>query len=169
MRFLRINNACIFRNKTDNECNAMNKRINFEDTLFVLNLRIRMIRDLFKLDTDADVFYRQTMNDIEFIGSILEILTEKFVANLKFLDRETEADNILDSEWQFNQLLNEITSNSSPFTATLFPELPVITGKLRNDSAKRKKQIDESYVPAEQVSNEPVVSHAELNGLLGSA
>ncbi|MCL2800210.1 MAG: hypothetical protein FWD28_00445 [Treponema sp.] len=147
----------------------MNKRINFEDTIFILNVRIRMIRDLMQLDTDAEVFYRQTMGDIEFISMVLDILTDKFVANLKFLDRETEADNILDAEWQYNQLLNEITSNSSPFTPALFPELPVIIAKLKTDSVKRKKQIEESYVPSEQTSNEPVVSHAELNGLLGSA
>jgi hypothetical protein len=147
----------------------MNKRINFEDTIFILNVRIRMIRDLMQLDTDADVFFRQTAGDIEFINSVLEMLTDKFVANLKFLDRETEADNILDAEWQFNQLLNEISSNSSPFTPGLFPELPSLVAKIRAESIKRKKLIEESYVPAEYSMNEPVVSHAELNGLLGSA
>ena len=147
----------------------MNKRINFEDTIFILNVRIRMLRDLMQLDTDAEVFYRQTMGDIEFIGVCLDTLTEKFVANLKFLDRETEADNILDAEWQFGQLLNEMSGNSSPFTPSLFPEMPALIGKLRTDSIKRKKSIEESYVPAENSAPEPVVSHAELNGLLGSA
>ena len=128
-----------------------------------------MIRDLMQLDTDAEVFYSQTMGDLEFISSVLDMLAEKFAANIKFLDRETEADNILDAEWQFGQLLNEISSNSSPFTASLFPELPVLTARLRTESIKRKKLIDESYIPAEQSMSEPVVSHAELNGLLGSA
>jgi len=122
-----------------------------------------------QLDADADLFYRQTVGDIEFISVCLEALTEKFVANIKFLDRETEADNILDAEWQFGQLLNEMSGNSSPFTAQLFPEMPATIGKLRADSNKRKKQIEESYVPAENSIPEPVVSHAELNGLLGSA
>jgi len=147
----------------------MNKRINFEDTIFILNVRIRMIRDLMQLDTDAEVFYKQTTGDIEFISSCLDMLSDKFVANLKFLDRETEADNILDAEWQFGQLLNEISSNLSPFAPNLFPELPSLISRLRTDSNKRKKLIDESYVPSEQATNEPVVSHAELNGLLGSA
>jgi len=145
----------------------MNKRINFEDTLFILNVRIRMIRDLMRLDTDSNIFYRQTMSDIEFISAVMDMLTDKFVENLKFLDRETEADNILDAEWQFSQLLNEISNGSSPFAANLFPEITVLIGKLRTDSAKRKKLIDESYVPADSSITEPVVSHAELNGLLG--
>jgi hypothetical protein len=147
----------------------MNKRINFEDTIFILNVRIRMIRDLMQLDTDPNLFYRQTVTDIEFISSVMDMLTEKFVENMKFLDRETEADNIMDAEWQFGQLLNEIVSNSSPFSPGIFTDIPTLITKLRADSLKRKRLIEESYVPADSSITEPVVSHAELNGLLGSA
>jgi hypothetical protein len=152
----------------DNHYNSMNKRINFEDTIFILNIRIRMIRDLLRLDTDETLFYPQTMKDIEFINSVLEMLSEKFLANLKFLDRETEADNLLDAEWQFNQLLNDISSNSSPFSGDRFPELQTLIEKLRKDNLKRRKQVEDSSVPSGQSTSEPVVSNAELNGLLGS-
>jgi hypothetical protein len=147
----------------------MNKRINFEDTIFILNVRIRMIRDLLHLDTDTGLFLRQTITDIEFISSALDMLSEKFVANIKFLDRETEADNLSDAEWQFSQLLNEISNNSSPFSPARLPETQIWIDKFRKESAKRQKQIDESCVPMKQNVKEPVVSHAELNGLLGSA
>jgi len=146
----------------------MNKRINFEDTIFILNVRIRMIRDLMRLDIDSNIFYRQTMGDLEFISSVLDILIGKFLENLKFLDREVEADNILDVEWQFSQIINEISGNSSPFSPSLYPEMPAIIARLRTDSLNRKKQLDESYVPTESAIAEPVVSNAELNGLLGS-
>ena len=128
-----------------------------------------MVKDLLRLDVDPDIFYRQTTADMEFISSILDILTEKFLNNLKFLDRETEADNLLDAEWQFSQLLNEISNNTSPFTQIQQPETQAWINKLRNGSNTRKRQIEESYVPAEHSVSEPVVSHAELNGLLGSA
>jgi hypothetical protein len=147
----------------------MNKCINFEDTIFILNVRIRMIRDLIQLDTDTALFYVQTMNDIEFINSALDMLTEKFLDNMKFLDREAEADNILDAEWQFNQILNEISNNSSPFSSAVYPEILTRIANLRKNSAKRQKQIENSYVPTEHSMAEPVVSNAELNGLLGSA
>jgi len=147
----------------------MNKRINFEDTIFILNVRIRMIRDLLRLDTDTALFYDQTMGDIEFISSALDMLTGKFLDNLKFLDRETEADNLLDAEWQFSQILNEISNYSSPFSPAKFPQAQVLITKLKKDSVKRQKQIEDSYEPAEHSAAEPVVSHAELNGLLGSA
>jgi len=147
----------------------MNKRINFEDTIFILNVRIRMLRDLMHLDTDASLFYRQTIGDLEFINTVMEMLTVKFLENMKFLDRETEADNLLDAEWQIGQILNEISSNSGPFNPIIFTDLPAMITRLRKDSQKRQKQIEESYTPAENSMTEPVVSHAELNGLLGSA
>jgi len=147
----------------------MNKRINFEDIIFILNLRMRMIKDLLLLDTDSALFYRQTMADLEFISSMLYVITKKFLANLKFLDRETEADNLLDAEWQFSQLLNEISNNTSPYSQVYFPETQAVIDKLRSESVERKKQIEESYVPVEQSISEPVVTYAELNGLLGSA
>jgi hypothetical protein len=128
-----------------------------------------MIKDLLRLDTDEDIFYRQTMGDLEFINSVMDIMTEKFLANLKFLDREAEADNLLDAEWQFSQLLNEFSNKSSPFSTTRFNETQIWIDKFRKDSVKRKKQIEESSGPSEQSAAEPVVSNAELNGLLGSA
>jgi len=148
----------------------MNKRINFEDTIFILNTRIRMIHDLLRLDFDTAVFYNQTMGDLEFISTVLDTLTEKFLENLKFLDRETEADNLLDAEWQLSQLLNVVSNSSSPFNINRFPEAQAWINKLKKDSQRRQKQIEDSYEPnTEYSSAEPVVSHAELNGLLGSA
>ena len=147
----------------------MNKHINFEDTIFILNVRIRMIRDLLQLDIDPDLFIRQTLEDLEFINSVLGTLTEKFLANIKFLDRDTEADNLSDADWQFSQLLNEIVNNASHFSPSRFPEVRECIDKFRKESAKRQKTVEESCIPAEHTVIEPVVSHAELNGLLGSA
>jgi len=146
----------------------MNKRINFEDTLFILNVRIRMIRDLLRLDTDTAVFYRQTMADLEFINSVMDTLNTKFLDNLKFLDREVEADNILDTEWQFSQIVNEISGNTGLFPSSTFPDFSITMAKLRADTLRRKKSIEESYVPSDNSIAEPVVSNAELNGLLGT-
>jgi len=147
----------------------MNKRINFEDTIFILNVRIRMIRDLLRLDTDAGLFLQQTFEDLGFINSVLDTLTEKFLANVKFLELGTEAEDLSDAEWQFSQLLNETSNNASPFSTVRFPETQSQIDKFRKDSVKRQKLIDDAFVPAGHIAMEPVVSHAELNGLLGSA
>jgi len=146
----------------------MNKHINFEDTIFILNVRIRMIRDLMRLDTDSHLFYSQTMGDLEFISSVMDKLTEKFLNNMKILDRDVEADNILDAEWQFSQILNEISNNTSPFPQTSYPEMMTFIANMRKNSSKRQKQVEDSHVPTEHSMAEPVVSNAELNGLLGA-
>jgi len=128
-----------------------------------------MIKDLLRLDVDQVLFYRQTMGDLEFISSALDVMTEKFLANVKFLDREIESDNLLDTEWQFSQLLNELSNRSNPYSNAYFPETQTYIDKFRKESEKRRKQLEEASVPAEQSMTEPVVSNAELNGLLGSA
>jgi len=146
----------------------MNKRINFEDTIFILTVRIKMIKDLLRLDVDTGLFYRQTAGDMEFINSILDIMTEKFLANLKFLDRELEGDNLLDTEWQFSQLLNELSNNNCPYSQVNFTETLAWIEKLKTSSSKRRKQLEESSISVNHSTAEPVVSNAELNGLLGS-
>jgi len=128
-----------------------------------------MIKDLLRLDVDSALFYKQTMGDLEFISSTLDTMAEKFLTNMKFLDREIEADNLLDTEWRFSQLLNEISNRSSPYSSANFPETQTWVEKFMKESEKRKKQLEEASVPAEPSLTEPVVSNAELNGLLGSA
>ena len=128
-----------------------------------------MLRDLMRMDTDSNLFYGQTMGDLEFISSVMDVLAEKFLDNIKFLDREVEADNILDAEWQFSQILNEISNNSKLFSPVIYPEMLTIIANLRKNSSVRQKQIEESYIPTEHSTAEKVVTNAELNGLLGSA
>jgi hypothetical protein len=146
----------------------MNKQINFEDTIFILNVRMKMIQDLLRLDTETEVFLNQTLSDLEFISSVLEMLTEKLIANNKLIDRETEADNLSDAEWQLCQLLSKISGNQGPFPIAKFPEIQEWTAKFRKNSEKRQKRIDESYSSVEHSRFEPVVSQAEMYGLLGA-
>jgi hypothetical protein len=127
-----------------------------------------MIRDLLNLDTETHIFYSQTMKDLEFINSVMETLAEKFLVNSKLLDREVEADNILDTEWRFNQVINEISNNSRIFPQSIFPEMITVFSEFRKNSIKRQKQIEESYIPSDHSIVENVVSNAELNGLLSN-
>jgi len=127
-----------------------------------------MIRDLLHLDTDTSLFYTQTMNDLEFINNVMEMLTAKFLENMKILDREVEADNIVETEWKYSQLLIEVSNNSSPFSASIFPQMSATISKFKKDSTRRQKLIDDSYVPAENSVSENVVTSAEITGLLGS-
>jgi len=146
----------------------MDKHVNFEDTIFILNVRMRMVQDLLRLNTEPELFLKQTIGDLDFIGSMLEILTEKLLANTKFLDRELEADSISDTEWQFSQLLVEFSGNQSVFSPAAFPETKTWVKKLKAESEKRQKFMEEAYIPSEKTRMEPVVSQAELSELLGA-
>jgi hypothetical protein len=144
----------------------MNKHINFEDNIFILNVRIRMIRDLLKLDPDPALFLDKTLDDLEFIGKTLETLLGSLIANPRLLDRNPQFENLSDAEWQFSQILARFAGDDSPFTESRLPELRNRIARLREASAIRGKAIDESAGPAEQFQTEPVVSQAELSELL---
>ena len=144
----------------------MNKQVNFEDAIFILNLRIRMIKTLLQLDVDPAIFLKQTLKDLEFIDSTLEMLTEKFLVNIKFHDREAEAENLSDTEWKLSQLLFEIGNHKGPLSVEKYPDIRNMLEKIKKNSGKRHKEIDDSCQPTEGIQAEPVVSHAELNGLL---
>ena len=147
----------------------MKKRINFEDNLFILNVRIRMIRDMLRLDPDSGLFLEQTLLDLQFIDTALDALIRRLIENTKLMDRETVFDSIADIEWQYRQLLTECTGAASPFETEEFPEISDRILRLHNSSAARKKTIDkagEPGEPGEQTGTEPVVSFLELNELL---
>ncbi|GHV95686.1 hypothetical protein AGMMS50293_20060 [Spirochaetia bacterium] len=144
----------------------MNKQVNFEDTIFILNIRIRMIRDLLKLDIDPGLFLQKTLDDMDFTGHVLETLVGNLLANPRFLDRDLEFDNLLDAELQFNQLLAEFTAKSSPFSISIFPETRERILRLREESEGRQKLIDNSFGQEEHNQAEPLVSSAELSELL---
>jgi hypothetical protein len=128
-----------------------------------------MIKDLFHLDIDFVLFYGQTIGDLEFISSMLDILTGKYMQNQNFVDREANAECILDAEWRFSQLLNEISNNNTMHSFNQFSETQTLITKLKKESINRKKQVEDFSTPVENVIGESVVTHTELSGLLGSA
>jgi hypothetical protein len=144
----------------------MNKHINFEDSIYMLNVRIRMMRDMLRLDVDPALFLEKTLEDMEFTGKVLEILMKNLAEHTRLFDRDLVYDNILDTEWQFDQLLSGFAGDSSPFFAASLPETRERILRLRNAGAVRQKRMSDAAVSLEQTEAEPVVSSLELNELL---
>ena len=136
----------------------MDKQINFEDTIFILNVRIRMLLDLLCLDINPDVHLEKTLDDLSFIDNILNSLYKYLTENRAFLDREDELDKLTDLEFRFDQLLTGIGRS--------FPAAGERAFFYRNSSAERRHKLDETRSPAEQSASEPVVTYQELNELL---
>jgi hypothetical protein len=149
---------------TDN--NTMTKYINFEDNLFILNVRIRMIRDLLRLDPDPGLFLERTVDDLEFIDKALESLMGSLNENIRLFDRDIAFNHLSDIEWQFSQLLIEFAGDSSPLSPDKFPQIRERFSRITDSEAVRRKAIEGAAVPAGQSRTEPVVSQAEMSELL---
>jgi len=135
--------------------------IAIEDTIFITGMRMRMIRDTLRLNPPPDLFLEKSLDDLCFINNILISLSQMITENSSGF-----VDYILDTEWQFSQLLMEFSVDSSPFSIRAFPDTREKIASLRAQSDARRKTLEESFVLAGDLA-EPVVSSAELSGLLG--
>jgi hypothetical protein len=143
----------------------MTKHINFEDNIFILNVRIRMIRDLLALDADPGLFLDKTIDDVEFIDHTLDTLLGILMENSRLLERDEELDNLSSLEWQFSRVLSDFFSGAGTISAA---QLPVIRERimlLRNRSAERRKIIEKDRNDGGKTA-EPLVSSDELSELL---
>jgi hypothetical protein len=139
-------------------------RLSFEDTIFILNLQIKMIKDTLCLDPPPELFIEKSLGDFAFIDSVLHTLVRIILENNS---QNGEAEYISDTEWQFSQLLTEFSLESSPFSAHFLPETMQKITVLRNASNTRRKAIEATVLPSEIAQAEPVVSSVELSSLLG--
>jgi hypothetical protein len=144
----------------------MNKHVNIEDNIFVLNVRLRMVSDTLCLDADSLLFPEKILDDIDFIDKTLSELMKWLTDNRMLVDREHELNKLADLEWRFEQFLTGIRGNSG-FTATLNT-----TGNsekiavYKNNCIRRRMSIENSRSPEQLNESEPVVSQNELNQLL---
>jgi hypothetical protein len=135
--------------------------IAIEDTIFIVCMRMRMIRDTLRLNPPPDLFLDKCLDDLCFINHILVSLARMITENSGGF-----VDYLLDTEWQFSQILLEFSVDSSPFSIRAFPVTREKIASLRSESDARRKALEESFVLAGDLA-EPVVSSAEISGLLG--
>jgi hypothetical protein len=143
----------------------MNKRINFEDSIFIINTRIRMIRDMLLLDTDPDLFLEKTLDDVEFIDSTLSVLLEQLSSNKRFIERNEQFHNLAETDQLFAQVLSDLINGDSTISSGNFPVIRDRLTLLWNHTQERRKAVEDTAEP-ENAAMEPVVSSDELNELL---
>jgi len=135
--------------------------LTIEDTIFIIGMRMRMIRDTLRLNPPAGLFLEKSLDDLSFINNVLISLSQTISENSSGF-----VDYLLDTEWQFSQLLIEFSVDSSPFSIRAFPDTREKIASLRTESDTRRKTLEESFVLAGDLA-EPVVSSAEMSGLWG--
>ena len=146
--------------------NNMSRHVNFEDNIFVLNIRIRMIRDLLILDTDAALFLEKTKDDLVFLHSCLASLFSRLKENNRLIERDEQFYNLLETEKQFCFVLRELGEGEGNISVLKCPDLKELVDNFLNSSAERQQSIQEMVVNSKQPAPEPVVSHDELHELL---
>jgi hypothetical protein len=144
----------------------MNKRVNFEDNVFILMMRLRVIRDTITLDADPELFLEKILDDISFSDHVLRILLGYLRENERLLAREEFLEHYTELEWQFSQVMGELLNHDGNISIR---EIPTIQDKLvafRNSSQER-------WLAAEKLSHndntrteDPLVSSDELSELL---
>jgi|TergutMp193P3_1026864.scaffolds.fasta_scaffold263436_1 hypothetical protein len=142
-------------------------RLNYEDSIFILNMRIRLIRDTLHLNPPSELFLEKSLDDLAFIAGALELLIRTIMENSDQYSGHGETEYLSDTEWQFNQALTEFSLETSPFSANIYPETMQKIATMRASSETRRKIIEANGHPLEIAQSEPVVTSAELNGLLG--
>ena len=123
-------------------------------------MRIRTIRDTLHLNPPPELFMEKSLDDLAFVNGALELLMKAITENI-------DSEYLSDTEWQFNQVLTEFLLESNPFSAHVSPETMRQIAVMRASSEARRKIIEGTGQPLEIAQSEPVVTSAELNGLLG--
>jgi hypothetical protein len=144
----------------------MNKQINFGDAIFILNARIRMIRDLLVLDADPDFFLDQTLADLDFIDAALETLLRGLLENIHLIDRNGQFRNLHETDRQFQGVLWDLVNGSGTVSVAPYPPLRDKVALIRERSLERQKITEPILNVDETPFQEPVVSSEELNELL---
>jgi hypothetical protein len=144
----------------------MDKQINFEDAIFILNIQIRMIRDMLILDADPDFFLDKTLEDVDFTDAALRALLQELIDNARLIDRNGQFVNLHETERQFQQILRDMSNGSGMMSVAPYPALREKLALIREHSLERQKTIEQHTSIDEAPSPEPVVSSDELNELL---
>ena len=144
----------------------MNKRINFEDNIFILMMRIRMIRDIIILDADPELFLEKILDDIHFADHSLGTILGFILENSHLIERDELLEHLSEVEWQFSRVLESLLNHDGNISIREIPSIMEKITALRNSSLERRKTI-EDLTPAEgSLDGSPIVSSDELTELL---
>jgi len=144
----------------------MNKRVNFEDSLFILMMRIRMIRDSITLDADPELFLEKTLDDIDFSEHTLRILLEYLRENHYLIERVELLEHFSELERQFSQALQLWLNRDGNISIQEIPSIKEKIISCRNSSLERQRAAESLSPVGSSQSGEPVVSSDELTELL---
>ena len=145
---------------------AMNKRVNFEDSLFILMMRLRMIRDSITLDADPDFFLEKTLDDIFFTDHILRILLNCLEENHHLIERLEVLEQLYGLDAEFSRVLQNLLDHEGNFSIRILPQIREKIAACRTNSLQRQAAIVKLNPAGGSPAASPIVSSDELSELL---
>jgi hypothetical protein len=145
----------------------MNRKLNYEDNIFILNAKIRGISDILLLDADPDLFMERTLEDIDFIGAKLILLQEYLTLNEQLVSRKQQLHNLDETYERFLHLLNDMLHGTGCFNVSRYPFIQEPINKLIAYCVNGQKQLKEIKDAAGlNTTDARLVSTDELTALL---
>jgi hypothetical protein len=141
--------------------------LNFADNLFILNVKIRAIKDTLALDADPDFFLENICNEIELVSRVSGALLMETKQNVQLVDRSELLYAFFETENRFLAMLASVEQGRACFSFENYPEIESKIIPIRDISRKRKEEILVILQDRESRSGDPrVVSSAEMSELL---
>lgn len=144
----------------------MEKHLNYEDSIFLLNVRIRLIQDAVILEADPGLFLGQTFEDLAFINTSLIALFESLTTNNRLLDRDEQLFNLSETERVFCGVLTELSRGKSALGTAMDEQTTQLAADMKNCSLERRRALDEMIAEFKSSHFEPLVGYEELQELL---
>jgi hypothetical protein len=145
----------------------MNQQLNYEDNIFILNSKIRVIEDMLLLDADPDIFLEKTLEDFDFIAAKLSLLQETLALNRQLISRNEQFHNLEETYERFFDLLNDILRGTGCFNVKNYPMIKEQINALSEHCLNQQKLLKASMAEdGVNTLDHRLVSTDELTALL---
>lgn len=144
----------------------MKQKIHYENDIFYLKSYIRILSDALKLNIDSFIFAEKTMEDINFIESIIHKLYTSLEENPHLIRRTDHLLSIQEVKKYFISYLETLTRNGNPYSTDLKQAFP----KLRRSVVNHTRDL--SSIQSQLQTTEPAsidnghISENEMSFLL---
>ena len=117
----------------------MAKRISYDDNLFFIGEKVRILTDCLDLDIDATIFLDKIVDEILFIENALSSIYQSLMENDLLLERPDHLHSLMRAKGRFAHLLESLARADLTFSAHVVP----FEGKFKASAASQREDIDD--------------------------
>jgi hypothetical protein len=145
----------------------MSHKINYDDNIFFLILRVKLLKDGLKLDLHKGLFLNNYCEDIFFIAETIRKISDALKNSPLLVGRLEHGKNLSRLEKQFAAVLTDILRDEKPWAQAMqesFEHLKKILYTINNDLVDLKSMLAEVKTKSED--DKYIISEEEYKVLL---